>query len=93
MLEVSKIVRRRVWSYNFIFLNHSLSGCLLTPNALLNISNFVDFCVLFPRSWFCWVLFSCYVLYIWVVPLVLIMNLLYFKKKKKKITKLFKFYG
>lgn len=47
MLEVSMIMRRRVRIYRFIFLNLSE---WMSVNFLLDVSNFVAFLALFPRS-------------------------------------------
>jgi hypothetical protein len=42
MLEVSKIVRRRVWTYNFVFLNPCLNGSLQMPFSIsLTLYTFV----------------------------------------------------
>jgi len=43
-IEVSMIMRRRVWIYYFVFLNPSLSGSLLTP---FSISLRIILCSLF----------------------------------------------
>jgi hypothetical protein len=75
MLKVSMIVSRRAQIYILVFINLSLSGSLLTPFLMsLTLSIFALFLFVIDLAW-CF--FCIYFLCTWVVPPVLLINLLY----------------
>ena len=81
MLEISIIARRRVWTYNYVFLNPSLSGSLL---MLLLISP-----ILFSLFSFliCWVFSFVYSPCTWVLLFTFFNEIVCTCKRKKLIPK------